>query len=238
MKLEIGYKSYFEIRREQYLSSSAANFTILYLSDLHFNKFSGPVTEKIIAAINSLQPDIILLGGDYVDTKKGLVYLNLLLRSFAVHKNIFAIAGNHDHYFGLDDIKKVMAVNNITWIEKSSAIFKLNGHTIQVDGSKAGLKNSNADLAILCLHKPVNIKSFAGNYHLIFAGHLHGGQFVFWQTGKGLYPGKLFYKWNMLKAKSGNCDYFISKGLGDTLPARFNCAKDMIFVQVIGNTLL
>ncbi|MGG9962938.1 metallophosphoesterase [Ferruginibacter sp. SUN106] len=238
MILETGYNSSFEIRHEQYSISSGVNFTVLYLSDFHFNKFSAPVTQKIITTVNELRPDIILLGGDYVDTKKGLVYLNILLQSFAQHKNVFAVAGNHDYYFGLNKIKETMTSNAINWIEKDTIRFKLNNHSIQIDGNKPCIKKSDADFAILCLHKPINIKNFASNYHLSFAGHLHGGQFVFWQTSKGLYPGKLFYKWNILKATIAGCAYFISKGLGDTLPVRFNCPKDMIFVQVNNNTLL
>ncbi|GAB2807487.1 metallophosphoesterase [Ferruginibacter profundus] len=238
MILETGYNHSFIIRHEQYHGSSAVNFTVLYLSDLHFNKFSGPVTQKIIAAVNKLQPDIILLGGDYVDSKKGLVYLNMLLQSFGHCNNIFAIAGNHDYYFGLSYLQEIMVANAVHWIEKDTMLFKWNNHTIQIDGNQPCTKKSNADFSILCLHKPVNIKDFAHNYHLVFAGHLHGGQFVLWQTPKGLYPGKLFYKWNILKTTIAGCAYFISKGLGDTLPVRFNCARDMIFVQVNNNTLL
>jgi predicted MPP superfamily phosphohydrolase len=232
MKLEIGFNGSFEVRNEQYISGDGASFNILHLSDFHFNTFSKSITEKIITTIKELNPDIILLGGDYADSKNGLVYLKLLLESCAVRQNVFAVAGNHDYYFGLDCIKKMMLQNNICWIEKESFTFKLKGQTIQIDGNKTNLKNVGSNFSILLLHIPVNIVNFAHNYNMVFAGHLHGCQFVFWQTAKGLYPGKLFYKWNILKTKINNCYYFISKGLGDTLPVRFNCFKDMIFVQI------
>ncbi|GEM_PF-3204035 len=40
---------------------------------------------------------------------------------------------------------------------------------------------------------------------------------------------------NILKEKIENCDYYISKGLSDTLPIRFNCSPEIIVVNVLKN---
>lgn len=232
MKLEIGYNHFFEVRKEQCISNVAGNFSVLYLSDFHFNKYSGGITKNIITKINGLNPDIILLGGDYVDTKKGLLHFTTLMQAIAGRKNVFAVAGNHDYFFGLLAIKDIITNNNAAWIEKKSYSFKLNNTIIQIDGNNLQTKKDDMAFSILCLHKPVNTNWHKENYNLVMAGHLHGGQFIFWKSANGLYPGKLFYKWNILKEKLNNCHYFVSKGLGDTLPIRFNCKKDMIFVNV------
>jgi predicted MPP superfamily phosphohydrolase len=94
-------------------------------------------------------------------------------------------------------------------------------------------ETNGADLNILCLHQPITLKPRKHPYQLVFAGHLHGSQFVFWQTPQGLYPGRWFYTWNRLQDWRDHCLYIISKGLGDTLPIRYNCKKDMIFVRVV-----
>ncbi|HEY0030630.1 MAG TPA: metallophosphoesterase [Bacteroidia bacterium] len=233
MKLEIGYKHGFEIRKEYCIANCKESFSILYLSDFHFNRFSASTIQKIIKAIRELNPDIILLGGDYSDSTKGLSHLKTLMGGIAERKNIFAIAGNHDYSLGIDKIKKIITDNNANWIEQKSVQFELRGNKIRVDGNiSASDDDGNADFSILCLHKPINIAHCKNHYKLAFAGHLHGSQFVFWQTAKGLYPGKLFYKWNILESSANACRYFISKGLGDTLPIRYNCKKDIIFVTV------
>lgn len=36
----------------------------------------------------------------------------------------------------------------------------------------------------------------------------------------------------MLKALAGDCQYYISRGLGDTLPIRYNCPKELIVVDL------
>ncbi|MEO6550520.1 MAG: metallophosphoesterase [Ferruginibacter sp.] len=234
MKLEIGSNDHFEVRHEIYPAEITGGFSILYLSDLHLNRFKTSIIAKILSRIHDLNPDIILLGGDYIDFKSQLVHLDKLLKGLSHRKNVLAIAGNHDYRFGVGTIEKLMKENQISWIENDSITLTINNNTIQIDGSKPSGKINPADFSILCLHHPIDIKLFKNNYQLAFAGHLHGCQFVFWQNDKGLYPGRLFYKWNTLLQTSNDCRYYISKGMGDTLPVRLNCSKEMIFVEVAG----
>ncbi|MCW7469267.1 metallophosphoesterase [Leptospira kanakyensis] len=234
MKLEIGYNFPFEIRKETYQSNCNDDFSILFLSDLHFNGFNKTKVYEIIKKIEELNPTIILFGGDYIDSNKGLIQLKLLLLSLSHRKNLFAIAGNHDYFFGIDKIKECMEVNNVFWLEKQSFTFQINNTTIRIVGNLLKTEEKEFDFSILVLHNPKAIDNLKDNHHSAFAGHLHGCQFVFWENKNGLYPGKFFYKWNTLKAMKDDCQFFISKGLGDTLPIRFNCKRDMIFLQVNG----
>ena len=236
MKLEIGYHHDFEVRKETYFSSCKDNFSVLYLSDLHLNQFSKNSIQQIEKTITELNPTIVLLGGDYMDSKKGLVYLNVLLASLSHRQHVFAIAGNHDYFFGIKEIKSSMEANNIVWIEQDSVCFKYKNTTIRINGNKVYDERRTIDFSILVLHKPLNPVLFQDNYDLAFAGHLHGCQVILWQKDNKLYPGKFVYKWNILKMKLKTCQYFISKGLGDTLPIRYNCKKDLLFIEVISTT--
>jgi uncharacterized protein len=49
---------------------------------------------------------------------------------------------------------------------------------------------------------------------------------------KGLFPGRFFYKWNILEKQIDGCLYAISKGVGDTLPIRYDCPKDILLVEI------
>jgi hypothetical protein len=190
MKLEIGSNHPFEIRKYQYVSGSLSGIRILYLSDFHYNRFSTRRAQSIGDQIARLNPNIILLGGDYADSKGGMIHFNNMMASISHFKNICAIAGNHD-------------------------------------------RPNPAHLSILCLHKPIDPTTLAHHYNLIFAGHLHGSQIVGWHTKNGLYPGRWLYKWNRLSASIGAASYLISKGLGDTLPIRYNCRKDLLLVDLL-----
>jgi predicted MPP superfamily phosphohydrolase len=240
-KLEIGYNHPFEVRRETCRVVSGLRpdivrctdaFTVLFLSDLHLNKFSRETTSEIIHTVQELDPTIILFGGDYVDSKQGLGYFNELLESVSHRSHVFAIAGNHDHFHGTEELKTIAERNNVAWIDHQSTKFQIGETTVRIDTGRSAKKITDNEFSILVLHNPKEIERIEQKYDLAFAGHLHGSQFVFWQKENALYPGKLFYKWNILKTTLNGNPYFISKGLGDTLPLRYNCKRDMIFVEV------
>lgn len=218
-----------EIRTEHCICVKKGAFSVLYLSDFHFNRWSSKITYSIIQKIDDLNPDILLLGGDYVDSRRGFLYFKFLMKALSERKNVFAIAGNHDYFWGLSEIRATVTDNKGVWIEKTSVQILIDGIKIQIEGNNPK-KNQNSDFKILCLHKPIDIEKY--NYDLVFAGHLHGGQIVLWQTKKGLYPARFFYKWNTLRVQLKSTLYLISKGLGDTLPIRYNCKRDIIHVRV------
>jgi predicted MPP superfamily phosphohydrolase len=232
MKLEVGYNHPFEIRRETCRVQCSDSFSVLYLSDLHLNRYSAKTVERISSAIAALDPTLILLGGDYADSKQGLMYFEQLMQSIAHRKHVYAVAGNHDHRIGISKVEQIMKRSNAVWIENASHELTIGSSVIRLDGNCVHTKNAARDFAILVLHKPLHTDTFKDGYDLVLAGHLHGSQFVFWRNGDAMYPGRIFYRWNVLKEKLSSGDYFISKGLGDTLPLRYNCKRDMIFINV------
>jgi predicted MPP superfamily phosphohydrolase len=222
----------FEVRKESIFATVQQPFSILYLSDFHFNGWSGEVVKWMVDRVTELQPDIILLGGDYVDTRKGVQWLELFLEEILERKHVYAIAGNHDYFFGIKKIEKLFLDRDIVWIENEAISIQLKGMQINIAGNRIKENTNSSDFSILCVHNPKVLNGNLETYYLAFGGHLHGSQFVFWENEKGLYPGKLFYKWNVLSKEKDECKCLISKGLGDTLPFRYNCKKDMILVEV------
>ncbi|TVT42598.1 hypothetical protein FNT36_00425 [Hymenobacter setariae] len=232
MKLDLGYNSDFEVRHLDYHCASVGSFTVLYLSDLHLTRFGGPLVARLEVTISQLNPQVILLGGDYLDGPRGVAHFGRLLRFLAGRPHVFVVAGNHDEWFGLAKVKAMVEANSLVWLGKDAVEIKLAGHRIAVGGKGVASRAEGIDFSILCLHQPIAPNRLQAVHNLIFAGHLHGGQVVLWRSARGLYPGRLFYRWNILQAQLGNCLYIISKGLGDTLPVRYNCPKDVVFVRV------
>lgn len=230
--LEIGYNSRFEVRMERVPCAVSSAIRILYLSDLHFTKRSGEMAAKLAEAVNKLAPDLVLFGGDYVDTYAGLLHLDRLLYGISEVAPILAIAGNHDRFFGIKTVRELMTSHQVQWIEGASLDLELKDVRLRIDGAVASERDSGKAIRILCLHKPLDLKMLRIHYHLAFAGHLHGSQCVLWENSKGLFPGRWFYKWNRLKAMVDDCHYYISRGLGDTLPFRYNCPKEIIVVDL------
>lgn len=230
--LETGYNSRFEVRMERVPCGVASRIRIAYLSDLHFTRRSEEMSARLAEEVKRLKPDLVLLGGDYTDTHAGLMHLDRLLQNISGVAPILAIAGNHDRFFGMKTLRETMERNRVQWIEGASIDLELKGTTVRIDGNTAIERNSGEAIRVLCLHKPLDPEKLRTSYHLAFAGHLHGSQCVLWQNDQGLFPGRWFYKWNRLKALVGGCHYYISRGLGDTLPFRYNCPKEIIVVDL------
>lgn len=232
MKLEIGYNADFEVRQVNYHCAGAGSFTVLYLSDLHLTRFGGPLVARLEATITQLDPQLILLGGDYADGPRGMEHFGRLLQFLATRPHVFVAAGNHDEWLGLAKVKKLVEAHNLTWLGDEPVEIRLAGRRISISGKGASCQGQGLEFSILCLHQPAGLPRLSAGHHLVFAGHLHGGQVVLWRSAHGLYPGRLFYRWNILQAWLGSCLCIISKGLGDTLPVRYNCPKDVVFVKV------
>ena len=231
MKFALGYSPDFEVRQVNYPCAGAGSFTVLYLSDLHLTRFGGPLVARLIATITQLDPQLILLGGDYLDGPRGVAHFSQLLQFLAARPHVFVVAGNHDEWFGLAKIKQLVAASHLTWLGAEAVVISLNGRQIAIGGKGAG-RPAGVDFSILCLHQPAALAQVSVGHDLVLAGHLHGGQVVLWRSARGLYPGRLFYRWNILRARLGQCLCIISKGLGDTLPLRYNCPKDVVLVRV------
>ena len=69
-------------------------------------------------------------------------------------------------------------------------------------------------------------------FDLTLSGHLHGGQFVFYEHGGRLYPGAFAYRWNGLRFQENGSTLLVSRGVRDTLPFRWNCPREVIAVDL------
>ena len=195
---------------------------ILHLSDLHINKKTS--IEKILELVNfcnSLEFDFCIITGDIIDTKvkfikKQLEILNLL------KKEVFYISGNHDLFYGLEDLKKELTnfifmdnetlkinyKNEIIHLaglpDRFSKFFKIKREEIIVEDF---LKNSPS---IFISHQPKDYKiALNSNSNLFLCGHTHGGQiYPFHYLVKLVQPflAGLFYK--------NKTAIYVNKGLG------------------------
>lgn len=230
--LQIGYNGPITVRHIDSSQQYQLNLRLIYLSDFHFNGFCHKKALDIAEIVHNLKPDLTILGGDYVDTTGGFSPFQSFLTSIRVCGKVFAIAGNHDVLWGKKHFENLMVGNGIYWLEQKSLALPFADKTINISGNIWENEPQKADFQLLCLHKPTKLPQRPNPYQLVLAGHLHGSQLVFWQNEKGLYPGRWFYRWNTLETRLGDCQYIISRGLGDTLPLRYNCPFEVIVVDV------
>jgi len=203
---------------------------ILYLADFHFTAGSTKRAKALADQVISLQPQVVLLGGDYADTPRGLKAFVEFIRAIAARMLVVAVAGNHDWLYRRRLPELVQKAGG-TWLAtgQTQQVVLAGGYQLHIAAPDAlSVSPAHKVLRVLCAHQPPNFAQLYANYDVLFAGHLHGGQLVLWQRNNELYPGRWFYRYNGLRYRLGDSQLLVSRGLADTVPIRYNCPRELI----------
>ncbi len=218
------------------LPASFENTKIVFISDIHHGPyFSRERVRSLVQQINGLNPDIILLGGDYVfmDSK-------YIQPCFEELKNLkatigkFGVLGNHDHWRSAE-LTRILARdagirlldNKAEWVYKNGDRIKIGGvgdmfEDIQ-DITPTTFDVSKQDFVILLSHNPdfaEEIKTY--NIDLVLSGHTHGGQVTLFGLWAPLVPIENKQKYRTGVVDTGYTKVIVSNGVGTTaLPVRF-----------------
>ena len=90
------------------LPRDIARLKIVYLTDIHQGKFySMRRVQDLVTRVNSLNPDIILLGGDYANTSEEAIAFFENAPSFHARYLTAAVLGNHDRTEPESNLRKL-----------------------------------------------------------------------------------------------------------------------------------
>jgi uncharacterized protein len=167
-------------------------FRILHLSDFHLGtlSFNGRALERALAWADVQDVDLVAVTGDLVSRRRGETALSAALARLRPRHGVFAVLGNHDVASTRDPFSRPASTASVReggtrLLEHTTAALEVGGRTVQLvgadprrrDESLEPLANPNADLRILLMHFPDDVLGLRpGAFHLVLAGHLHGGQ--------------------------------------------------------------
>ena len=214
-------------------------YRIVQLSDLHDKQF-GQNQETLISYIHDIKPDAIFLTGDFV-TAKSIVHTEELVRELSSKYEMFFVPGNHEAgYTKYDELKIILADNNVRILENEVAAIIKDAASINVIGlldpsfykqsAAANVKEMEHALeslsenlegsTLLLAHRPEYIDIYSKyNINLVFSGHAHGGQFILPFVGSVYAPGQgLFPKLTQGMRNVDETTIVISRGLGNLAP--------------------
>lgn len=227
LRFELGQSLPLEVRYERV--SMGANIRLLYASDLHLRAGQGQrIIDELKRAWREARPQLVLLGGDLVDSLAGLELLEALVCQASQHLPVAAVAGNHDVIVGRAHVRQTIIRAGGYWLEDEP--LRLEG--LGVAGRVEQLSDG-ASSWVLCAHYPtVFPKAWRAGARLVLAGHLHGWQIVLGQWGEYLLPGALLSRWNGLRFERQGSTLLVSRGMADIFPLRLNCPREVIVVDL------
>ena len=126
----------FRVRR---LRSAIANLpaaldgaTIAHVSDMHVGRFTtGSVLRTMIAAVNDLRADIILMTGDLINSSLDeLPEAVATVRQFSAPAGVYTIEGNHDLFDGREEFERRVKASGLALLVNETADMTLRGHPV------------------------------------------------------------------------------------------------------------
>jgi predicted MPP superfamily phosphohydrolase len=221
------------------LPKSLDGFRIAFFSDVHF----GPMFKKervldLAEKVNSLDADVILMGGDYGEITRTSIEFFKVLPKLKSKYGCFASIGNHDRHGSKKEFAKLLQAikdkNIIPLINEQHIISDANISLYASDDIYTGspdlsffddTENYKDKFSIFFPHSPDILPKVLNKnkkaFDLALCGHTHGGQIALF--GKALYSSSR-YRNRYLSGwkKEKNHRIFISNGVGTSImPVRF-----------------
>ncbi len=182
------------------LSSDIGTLSVVYVSDIHMsNYFSQSRVNELISQINALNPDLILLGGDYAADAESAVEFFRNSTKFHARYAVCAVVGDADRAGASNNLNELRAamisagvtplINDVTQVRIGNGSVWIAGVDDANSGtpslSSVSAKVTKDDFVILMSHTPsvitdaLKATSSDGStswFDLGLFGHTHGGQ--------------------------------------------------------------
>ena len=241
------------------IPDSFKGYKILQISDLH-NKEFGNSQEKILSKINKINPDIIVVTGDLIDSNNTNVdvAMKLINKSISISP-IYYISGNHEAWStSYNELKSKLEDSGVIVLENEKTQLLKGSDTIDIIGLSdtsfissdlleyAGnvktekllntLSENSSNFKILLSHRPELFDTYSNSsVDLVFSGHAHGGQFRLPFIGGLVAPDQGFFpKLTEGIHTSNNTTMVISRGLGNSIiPFRLFNRPELVVVTLL-----
>jgi len=212
---------------------------IVHISDMHYTAaLPDEVGWRMVRAVNALQPDLIAMTGDFVNSWRGLPHVQAFIAALRAARGMFYVCGNHDIWEGEERLHAALQAVNCVHLGGRVVPVPCDAGTFWLAGTNRPWRSDHLlhELAALprdacCIvlsHHPDNVLWLRRAHPaLVLSGHTHGGQVALPGLGPLLVPsvrgsshaaGFIRYDQTLL---------YINYGLGVGFPMRILCPPEI-----------
>jgi len=239
------------------LPAAFNDYKIVQIADLHGKSF-GSKQQRLLKKVRKLQPDVILMTGDLIDSRRnGEEEALLLMKQLTPGYPVYFVTGNHEVRLNLTILPKLERLG-VTVLRNTSVPLERDGQFIELlgiddptttrwseglqepDGIRKSLDQAQSTaepraFQLLMAHRPEYLPLYAERkVDLVLSGHAHGGQIRLpftdgmYAPGQGFFPDLTAGQHTM-----ENTRLIISRGLGNSLfPFRIFNHPELIVVTL------
>jgi predicted MPP superfamily phosphohydrolase len=221
------------------LPASFDGTRIVFVADIHAGPYLGRArVRSLVDRINALEPDLVILGGDYVGGRAGgksAFYSEI--GGLKAPLGVYAVLGNHDYWEGVEQAKTGLADAGITLLLNGNATVERGGESVRIAGVddawigeadvKAAASGIDAsEFAVLVSHSPDYFPDALPTTREIFdlalAGHTHGGQLTVFGMISPFVPSAYGQRYKGGWLEEFGVPVLVTRGAGTvTVPMRF-----------------
>ena len=232
-------------------------FRIAQVSDLH-NKDFGEGYGQLLTLLSQINPDIIVVTGDLIDSRQTDldVALEFAWQAGKIAR-VYYVSGNHEARVPeYEDLKTGLVKAGVVILENQRVEITREGESITLMGIEdpsfqedylfgdsesvarqaiENLQNESDGYTILLSHRPELFDLYVETeMNLVFSGHAHGGQFRLPFIGGLVAPNQGFFpKYDAGQFKEENTTMIVSRGVGNSIiPIRFNNRPEIVLVTL------
>ena len=248
---------------EYYVTSSKIpdsfdGFEIAQVSDLHNAEF-GEGNSDLLALLSEVEPHVIVLTGDLIDSRHTDMDIALDFAGKAVQiAPVYYVTGNHEARVPeYEQLKTGLTDLGVTVLENQKVQITKDGESITLMGIQdpsfrtdylfgdaesvsrqaiTSLQNESDGFTVLLSHRPELFDLYVDTgVDLVFSGHAHGGQFRLPFVGGLVAPNQGFFpKYDAGQFVEKNTTMIVSRGVGNSIiPLRINNPPELVVVELM-----
>jgi len=225
---------------------------IAVLSDLHVDNWS--VTDKklrtIVERTNQLQPDLIVILGDYMSSNGWVTrrvepeVFGAVLKDLHAPLGVYSVLGNHDWWNNGIRVRRGLEQNGIKVLEDETAQIDVRGTSLWLVGfadlwtrpqriAVTVAKVPEGQPLIGLTHNPDIFPNVPSRVQLLLAGHTHGGQVRFPIIGPVVESSDYGDRWVQGHVFADNHHLFVTTGIGTSImPVRFGLPPEIVLLTL------
>ncbi|MGZ7031512.1 MAG: metallophosphoesterase [Thermoanaerobaculia bacterium] len=223
------------------LPQSFDGFRIAFLTDTHVASFMRRgFYREIISRVHAFDPDLVLLGGDFVTWRKDIPLMaDVLLTGLTAREGVYAVLGNHDIWAGADAVTEAMTGRGVKFVVNRNVALQRNGEHLRLLGidemyrgkpdvpaAFAGVEENEPCIAVS--HHPDIIDQLDGRrLDLLVCGHTHGGQIRLPFFGAIVVPSRHEEEFASGFHRVRGVLMYVSRGIGAIPPLRILCRPEV-----------
>lgn len=224
-------------------------YKIVHISDLHNTEF-GINQKNLIKKINSESPDLIVITGDFIDSRNTDIDKAVeLITGLKNQIPIYYVTGNHESRVAeYKKLESELIKNGVNILRNKNDKIEINGSYINIigiddpsfgegendlTGMISELKSESYD--ILLSHRPELFDIYCqSGVNLSLCGHAHGGQVIIPFIGGLVAPNQgIFPEYTEGIYEKGNSKMIVSRGLGNSIiPMRINNPPELVVITL------